>query len=69
MSMLTYRDFASGKIKKTRGKFIGWTKPQGALSLPYAVFQNRSSDLLVPQHCVTAETMSLIPPYDESKAF
>jgi len=25
----TYKDFVTGKIRRTRGKFIGWSEPTG----------------------------------------
>lgn len=35
--MYTYKDFITGKIRKTRGKFSGWTEPTGFLKVPYAM--------------------------------
>lgn len=60
--MYTYRDFATGKIKRTRGKFVGWSEPQGPLIAPYAEFQNRRSFVLVPYYCLTEETKRQLPP-------
>lgn len=57
--MYSFRDFASGRTKRTRGKFVGWTRG-GPLNARYAIFQNRASDVLVPEYCLTAETRKRI---------
>lgn len=58
--MYTYKDFVTGKTKKTFGKFGGFTNPTGPLDIKYAIFKNRCSDLFVPIYCLTAETMNSI---------
>jgi len=54
--MYTYKDFVTGKPKRTRGRFAGWTQPTGLLQVRYAIFRNRYSDILVPEYCLTPET-------------
>ena len=54
--MQTYKDFATGKIKRTRGEFAGWTAKQGPLNVRYAIFKNPKSEVLVPEYCLTEET-------------
>lgn len=51
----TYRDFISLKIKRTRGKFAGWTSG-GLLMAKYAIFQNRCGQVIVPEYLLTVET-------------
>lgn len=58
--MYTFRDFATGVIKRTRGKFVGWTKPTGPLCTRYAIFRNQASDNCVPMYCLTADTLKRI---------
>ena len=52
------------RIRYTRGRFSGWTKPMGFLNVRYAVFRNRASELLIPEYDLTAETKAAIPPAD-----
>jgi len=54
--MYTYKDFITGKIRKTRGKFSGWTEPTGFLKVPYAIFKNPRGTVLVPKYLLTKET-------------
>lgn len=58
--MYTYKDFVTGKIRKTRGKFSGWTEPTGFLKVPYAIFKNPRGTVLVPKYLLTAETKQMI---------
>lgn len=51
----TYKDFETGRKRRTRGKFVGWQRG-GPLNVRYAVFQNRRSAVLVPEYCLTSET-------------
>lgn len=51
-----YRDIATGKVKRTRGRFVGFTDPTGPFLTCYAIFQNERSTLYVPQRDLTAET-------------
>ena len=54
-TMYAYRDFATGKTKRTRGKFAGWTEPTGLLSVRYAIFRNPRGEVLVPEYCLPPE--------------
>lgn len=54
--MYEYRDFVTGETKKTRGKFAGWTPKQGPLSVRYAIFKNKKSEIMVPEHCLPKNT-------------
>lgn len=58
--MYTYKDFITGKIKRTRGQFNGWTQPTGLLKAPYAIFKNPCSTVLVPAYLLTPETKAAI---------
>jgi len=58
--MYTYTEFASNKIRRTKGKFCGWTEPMGILNVRYAIFRNRCSEILVPIYCLTKETKERI---------
>ena len=52
----TYKDFATGKVHKTSGKFEGWTDKTGPLNVRYAIFRRQSSSLFIPEYCLTKET-------------
>ena len=52
----TYKDFVTGKIRKTRGKFKGFTKPLGLLQVPFAKFELSGSINLIPRYLLTKET-------------
>lgn len=56
----TYKDFATGQTRLTRGKFKGFTNPTGPLNCRYAIFQRKASSLFVPEYCLTKETRALI---------
>lgn len=58
--MYTYKDFATEKIRKTRGKFGGWTEPTGLLAVKYAIFKNKRGTVLVPAYLLTTETRQAI---------
>ena len=60
--MYTYKDFVTGKIKRTRGKFHGWSPPTGPLNAIYAIFQNPKGIVAVPYYCLTKETKAQLPP-------
>ncbi len=62
--MYSYRDFATQKLKHTRGKFSHWENG-GPLNVRYAVFANRCSDVLVPEYSLTAETKRKITLIEE----
>ena len=48
------------RIRFTRGKFCGWTPPMGLVNVPYAIFRNRASEVLVPIYDLTPETRAAI---------
>lgn len=52
----TYKDFVTGKIHKTSGKFEGWTDKTGPLNVRYAIFHRPKSSLFIPEYCLTKET-------------
>jgi len=39
--MYSYKDFESGKIKRTKGKFNNWSSRAGPLNARYAIFANK----------------------------
>ena len=51
-----YKDFATGKIRWTSGKFIGWTAPTGLLKTKYAEFRRKADSLFIPDYSLTTET-------------
>lgn len=55
-----YKDFVTGKLRYTKGKFIGWTKPTGPLNVPYAIFQRPKTNIFVPKYLLTSETITLV---------
>ena len=57
-----YKDFVTGKVRYTRGKFIGWSERTGPLHVHYAMFQLPSTYVNVPCYCLTAETKAALPP-------
>jgi len=57
--MYTYKDFATGKIKRTRGEFYGWTRG-GLLNARHAIFKNPKGAVLVPIYLLTPETEAAI---------
>ena len=59
MKMYTFKDFATGKIKRTRGKSTGWCRG-GPLGIQGAIFSNPRSKNWVPGYCLTAETRERI---------
>ena len=56
----TYKDFATGKLHKTSGKFEGWTDETGPLNARYAIFHRPRSSLFIPEYCLTKETRQRI---------
>jgi hypothetical protein len=55
----TYKDFVTGKIRYTRGKFLNWTEG-GIIGAKYAVFATAKNYLLIPIYLLTAETRAAI---------
>ena len=58
--MYTYKDFATGEIKRTNGRFGGWTEPTGLLNVRYAIFRRPRSSIFVPAYLLTPETLEAI---------
>ena len=58
--MFTYQDFITKKIRRTKGKFAGWTEQTGLLKVHYAIFRNPRGDVLVPEYLLTKETRERI---------
>jgi len=56
----TYKEIQSSKIHRTKGLFVGWTKPTGILGVPYAIFQRPHSQLIIPEYLLTKQTKSRI---------
>lgn len=54
--MYTYKDFVTGKIKRTRGRFSHFSAPTGPLQARYALFKNPCGYVCVPEYCLTPET-------------
>ena len=65
--MNTYKDFVTGRIKRTRGVFSGWTPNQGLLNARYAIFKNPKGVVLVPEYCLTKETKEKISTLEEMR--
>ena len=53
----TYKDFRTLKVRRTNGKFIGWSKPTGPLNVPYAGFRRKKSVIWVPIYLLPKETI------------
>ena len=58
----TYRDFITGKVRRTHGEWVGWSKPTGPLNVRYATFKTPRTFVNVPAYCLTPETKERIPP-------
>lgn len=56
----TYKDFVTGKIRSTRGRFANWSDPTGPLKARYAIFANQKGIVAVPEYCLTKETREAI---------
>ena len=61
----TFKDFVTGKIRRTRGKFIGWSNRTGKLNVPYATFKTPKTFIHVPFYLLTKETKERLPPRKE----
>jgi len=51
-----YKDFATGKQRWTRGRFVGWQGSTGPLNAIYAQFQRGRDSLFVPEYLLAPET-------------
>jgi len=63
----TYMDFMTKKIKRTRGRFDGWTEPTGLLNVRYAIFRRPRSSIFVPAYLLTKETRAAIDAIETAK--
>ncbi len=65
-----YRDSVSGKVRYTRGRFMGWTEPSGLLRVRYARFDTAHTQVFVPVYALLAETRAKLPnpPTEEATA-
>ena len=57
-SFYTYKDFVTGKLKRTYGRFVKWHI--GGIAGVYAVFSLPASNLFIPAYCLTPETKKAI---------
>lgn len=48
------------KVRFTRGTFAGWTPPMGLVKVPYAIFRNKATEILIPVYDLTKETKARI---------
>lgn len=67
--MYTYKDFETGEIRRTRGKFDHWSEPTGPLNARYAIFRNPRGIVAVPHYCLTSETERAIPAHPEKPRY
>jgi hypothetical protein len=58
----TYKDFTTGKLKRTRGEFERWSEPTGPLGARYAIFRTKRTRVCIPAYCLTPETRAALPP-------
>ena len=56
----TYRDFVTGKTRRTWGRFEQWSEPTGPLNVRYAIFKTPKTRVCVPHYCLTKETLCRI---------
>ena len=56
----TYKDFATGNLRKTSGIFKGWTNKTGPLNVRYAIFKRPKSTLFIPEYCLTPLTRQIL---------
>jgi len=64
----TYRDFVTGKTKRTYGKFYGWSEKTGVLNVRYAIFECPCTFVNVPEYCLTQETKRKIEEIEMGKS-
>lgn len=55
----TYKDFDTGKIRRTFGKFSRWAL-MGPLNTEYAVFITPKTRVYVPRYCLTQQSLNRI---------
>jgi hypothetical protein len=57
----TYKDFISGKVRRTFGTFESWQGPTGPLNAFYAVFRTPKTVVCVPEYSLTIESRQRLP--------
>ena len=60
MNKHTFRDFVTGKIRFTRGRFEGWTPGTGIIGAKYAIFRTKATEVLIPEYLLTKETKAIL---------
>ena len=58
----TYKDFLTGKLRRTYGKFVKWSDPTGPLDARYAIFRTPKTFVYVPEYELTTESREALPP-------
>lgn len=58
----TYREFITGKTRRTHGTFESWQGPTGMLGVFYAVFRTPKTYVCVPEYALTVESRQRLPP-------
>ena len=61
----TYKDFVTGKTRRTFGKFVGWSEPTGPLNARYAMFKTPRTYVNVPGYCLTKESKERLRELEE----
>ena len=61
-----FKDFDTGKIRYTKGKFAGWQRG-GIINIWGAVFMRDASMLFIPHYLLTRETLANLPSLNEHK--
>lgn len=59
--VIHYKDFATGATHFTRGRFDRWERG-GPLNGWYAFILLPSSELMIPEYCLTVESRKALPP-------
>ena len=54
------RDGKLTKIRRTRGKFVGFCKDTSLINARMAIFKNPKGDILIPEYLLTKETRKRI---------
>jgi len=62
----TYKDFVTGKIRFTRGRFEGWTPGTGIIGAKYAIFRTKATEVLIPEYLLTQDTRAAIKAAEEA---
>ena len=58
--MIIYKDFATGRKRRTNGRFVRWEKG-GPLNELYAIIELPRSVLMIPRYCMTVESRLELP--------